>query len=163
MNTPSGLRDPLILWISFILVLILQVIACPKPFDKVPASWLPMLLIYWVLSRPECVNIGTSFYIGLIWDLELGSLLGVRALALSLLAYSVASNTALLRNLTLSQQTVLIIPLILATHGLIFCIERLLSQALFSSQLFWSVLISGLLWPGLFLLLQKLRGQWKIY
>lgn len=163
MNTPSRLRETLILWISFILVLVLQVIAWPKPFDKVPASWLPMLLIYWILSRPESVNIGTGFCIGLIWDLELGSLLGVRALALSLLAYSVASNAALLRNLTLSQQTVLITPLILATHGLIFCTERLLAQASFPPQLLWSGLVSGLLWPGWFLLLQKLRGQWKIY
>lgn len=163
MNNPSRLRETLILWLSFILALVLQVSAWPKPFDNVPASWLPMLLIYWVLTRPESVSIGTGFFIGLIWDLELGSLLGVRALALSLLAYSVASNAAILRNLTLVQQTVLITLLLLATHGLIFCTEGVMAQASFSPQLLWSSLMSGLLWPGLFLLLQKLRGQWKIY
>jgi rod shape-determining protein MreD len=163
MNNSSCLRETLILWFSFILALVLQVIAWPKPFDGVQASWLPMLLIYWVLSRPECINIGTGFCIGLIWDLELGSLLGVRALALSLLAYSVASNASVLRNLTLSQQTALITLLTLATHGLIFCTESLIAQASFSSQLFWSSSLSGLLWPGLFLLLKKLRGRWTIY
>ncbi len=158
MSTSSRLRETVILWLSFILVLVLQVIAWPKPFDRMRVSWLPMLMIYWVLTRPGRVNIGTGFCIGLIWDLELGSLLGVRALALSLLAYTVASNTTLLRHLTLIQQTVLITPLILATHGLIFCTEGMMAQASFSSQLFWGSLMSGLLWPGLFLLLQKLRG-----
>lgn len=159
MNTPLRLQETLGLWLSFIFALVFQMIAWPKPFDRVQASWLPMLLIYWVLTRPSHINIGTGFCIGLIWDLELGSLLGVRALALSLLAYSMASNAAVLRNLTLSQQTVLITLLLLATHGLIFCTESVMAQASFPPQLFWSSLMSGLLlWPGLVLLLQKLRG-----
>ncbi|VEH65963.1 rod shape-determining protein MreD [Rodentibacter pneumotropicus] len=41
------------------------------------------MLTYWALAIPNKVSIGIAFLLGVIWDIVLGSTLGIHALVLS--------------------------------------------------------------------------------
>lgn len=144
---------------SFLAALLLQHIPWAKPFDLFQPSWLSLILIYWTLALPDKVSVGSGFALGIISDLMLGARLGIRALALSLLAYSVARNAWLLRNLALWLQAVNITLLTLAINTVIFLTEAIVTKASFHPRLFLGSLVNGLLWPWLFLLLRKIRRQ----
>ena len=47
-----------------------------------------LVAFYWVLALPHRVNVGTALLLGLLWDLMLGSTLGVRGMMMAILCYN---------------------------------------------------------------------------
>ncbi len=142
--------------------LILQLMPWPEDIYMLKPSWLALILIYWIMALPHRVNVGTAFIFGLIWDLTLGSTLGVRSLALSLIAYLVAYKSQLLRNMELWLQAVIVMLLCFVMLAIIFVLEIFLHHVSFQWDIFWHSLVSGILWPWLFLLMRKVRRRFSV-
>lgn len=121
-----------------------------------------LVAFYWVLALPHRVNVGTALIVGLLWDLMLGSTLGVRGLMMSILCYIVALNFQVLRNLSLWQQAVIVALLSVAGKLIEFWAEYLVSDITFDPQQLWAVVLNFLLWPWLFLLLRRVRRKLAI-
>lgn len=143
----------------FIFAFALELMPWPAAFQSFKPSWLMLVLFYWILAIPNKVSIGTAFVLGIIWDLILGSILGVHALVLSIFAYLIASNYLVLRNLSLWFQGILTILFVLAIRFSIFLIEFFLYGANFNWQEIFGAIASGILWPWVFLLLRKIRRK----
>ncbi|WP_407331505.1 rod shape-determining protein MreD [Enterovibrio sp. 27052020O] len=158
----STFRGHALIWLSFIVALILQ--AAPWPGELAPfrPSWVLLVAFYWVLALPHRVNVGTALVVGLLWDLMLGSTLGVRGLMMSVLVYIVALNFQMLRNMSLWQQAAILALLTLAGKVLEFWAEYLVSNVQFDPAQLWAGVLNFLLWPWLFLLLRRVRRQFSI-
>ena len=150
------------IWLSFLFALILQVVPWPGVLESFRPSWVILVMCYWVLALPHRVNVGTALVVGLVWDLILGSTLGVRGLTLSVIAYIIALNFRVLRNLSLWQQAIVIALLSLAAKLIEFWAEYLVSNISFYPQQLWAVLLNCILWPWLFLLLRRIRRKLAI-
>ena len=142
-----------------IAALVLELAPWPAGVQAFKPSWLVLVLLYWVLAIPNRVSIGWAFLLGLVWDLVLGSILGLHALVLSVAFYFIAKNYLVLRNLSLWFQSLLVVVFVFAIRLLIFLAELSLHSANFNWAEIFGALASGILWPWVFLLMRKTRRR----
>lgn len=153
----NALFQILVLVLIFIVAFVLEIMPWPAGFQGLRPTWVVLVLIYWALALPNKISVGTAFIAGIIWDLILGSILGVHALVLSVAIYFVAKYHLILRNLSLWLQGVLVIAYIAVIRFLIFFVELVLHGAEFNQQELLGAVISGVLWPWIFLLMRQIR------
>ena len=162
MNTYRG-QNRIIVWLSFLIALVLQIMPWPEQIQFYRPSWAMLFLIYWVMALPHRVSVGSAFFLGMIIDLIEGSTLGVHALSLSIVTYLVSFRHQLLRNMALWQQSLVIMVLSVLMQFCVFWSEFLLSDIVFHPEVFWNSLVNGILWPWIFLLLRKTRRHFSVH
>lgn len=158
----SVFRSKMVIGTSFFIALVLQTIPWPGSLDLLRPSWLLLVLCYWVLALPHRVNVGSALLLGLLWDVLIGSTLGIRGMMMSIVIYLVALNFLVIRNMALWQQAIVIAGLSLLLEGLIFFGEYLIQDIQFNPLSLWSALINGILWPWMFLLMRRVRRHWHV-
>ncbi len=158
----SLFKGHMVIWATFLIALVFQSIPWPGMFEVFRPTWLLLIVFYWVLALPHRVNVGTAFLLGVIWDLLLGSTLGVRGLMMSITVYLVAMNFLVIRNMALWQQAVIIGALSVFAQFLEFFGEYLIQDAAFNPMFLWGAVVNCILWPWIFLLLRRVRRHWHI-
>ncbi|UJF19149.1 rod shape-determining protein MreD [Vibrio sp. SS-MA-C1-2] len=158
----SGAYNQFIIWVSFFIALILQIMPWPGVLENFRPSWVMLIMCYWVMATPHRINIGSALFLGLIWDLTLGATIGTRGLTMAIIAYIVALNFQLLRNMALWQQAFVIGLLTLAGKVIEFWAEYMMQNIQFDPQSLWAILINFLLWPWVFLFLRRIRRKFGV-
>ncbi|USD65009.1 rod shape-determining protein MreD [Vibrio sp. SCSIO 43136] len=158
----SAFRGRLVIWATFLVALVFQAIPWPGMLETFRPAWLVLVVFYWVLALPHRVNVGTALVLGLLWDLLIGSTLGVRGMMMSIVVYLVALNFLVLRNMALWQQAIIIGLLTGLAEILEFFGEYLTQDVLFNPQVLWATVVNCVLWPWMFLLLRRVRRLWHI-
>ncbi|GAD88161.1 MULTISPECIES: rod shape-determining protein MreD [Vibrio] len=152
----------LVIWTTFLAALILQTIPWPGTMDMLRPSWLVLVTCYWVMAAPHRVNVGTGLFLGLLWDLLLGSTLGIHGLMMAIVTYLVAINFLVIRNMALWQQALVMALLSMLSITIEFFGEFVIQDVVFNPASLWVALINAILWPWLFLLLRRVRRIWRV-
>ncbi|MDP4945539.1 rod shape-determining protein MreD [Alishewanella sp. SMS8] len=150
------------IYLSLITALLLTVIPVPFQFSLFRPDWVLLVLMYWTLALPRRVNIGTAFFMGFLTDVLVGTVLGVNALAFSVVAFVMAVNHLQIRNFGVIQQSLLIGLLLALYQLLLFWLSNFLTGVNFRPAYLWPVLTGMLVWPWLFWFLRRYRRQFKI-
>ncbi|WP_122053976.1 rod shape-determining protein MreD [Vibrio sp. Evd11] len=158
----SVLRSKVVIGCSFLVALILQTIPWPGSLDLFRPSWLLLVTCYWVLALPHRVNVGSALILGLLWDLLIGSTLGIRGMMMAIVMYIIAMNFLVIRNMALWQQAMIIAALTVLLELLVFFGEYLIQDVVFNPLSLWGALINCILWPWMFLLMRRVRRHWHV-
>tara|TARA_R110000787_G_scaffold63442_2_gene142774 strand:+ start:114 stop:593 length:480 start_codon:yes stop_codon:yes gene_type:complete len=156
------LASRLIIFLTFLVALMASIMPLPLSVDAFRPDWVLVVLLYWCLALPTRVNVISAWVMGFILDVLLGSTLGVHAGAMAISVYIVASNFQKIRNFSVWQQAMIVGVLSALYHLIVFWLQRFLTDAVFLPSYLYPVFTTIVLWPWAFLLLRKIRRNFRI-
>jgi rod shape-determining protein MreD len=152
----------LIIRLTFLVALMASIMPLPLSVDAFRPDWVLVVLLYWCLALPSRVNVISAWVLGFILDVLLGSTLGVHAGAMAIAVYIVAGNFQKIRNFSVWQQALIVGVLSALYHLIVFWLQRFLTDAVFLPSYLYPVFTTIILWPWAFLLLRKIRRNFRI-
>ncbi len=144
--------------VTFFIAYLLAIVPFPEWAMNYRPEWVPLVLIYWVMALPYRAGIGSAWIAGLVLDILEGSILGLNALALVIIAYITLSLHRRLRMFSLLQQSGLVG--VLVGLNLVMChwLRIISGQSVPSNQLYLLAAATSIaVWPFLFQILRQLR------
>ena len=150
------------IYLSLLVALLLTVMPMPQQVKLFRPDWALLVVLYWTMTLPGRVNILTAFVLGFLTDVLVGTVLGVNALAFSVVTFIVAVNHLKIRNFSVIQQALLLGLFLALYHLLLFWLSHFLTGVYFLPAYLWPVLTGMLVWPWLFWLLRRYRRRFKI-
>ncbi len=148
--------------ITFSLLLSIVLTVSTFPLGYFAPDWIHLFLIYWILATPASIGLFTTWIIGLLVDVVLGSTLGVNALVYSLIGYFIFKSYMIIRYLTVLQQGILILILLLVKVTLILWIDDIMGTSNYTTSLYWTPVISAFTWPLVYYFLRNIRRRYNI-
>ena len=142
-----------VIWGSLLLGLLLSLIKLPAAADIISPNYVVCVLLYWVIAVPEKVNVGIGWLTGLLFDLMLGSTLGIHAAAYAFMSWIVACQFRNIRYYSLIQKTLVVGSVNCLGQFLLFWVEHIFGVVTADYQVFWSCLSTMLFWPLVYLIL----------
>ena len=155
-------RDRLsIIFATLAVALVLTLIPLPPTLDMLRPYWVALVLIYWCLETRGLISLGLAFGLGLVLDLVTGSLLGLHALSLVIIVYLVTRFRARLRFFPPWQQALSVAALLINDRIILLWIISLRGEPMPALTFWLPAIVGTLLWPWLFLLLDRYRGTMR--
>lgn len=153
-----------VIFLSFFIAYLLAIVPFPEWAMNYRPEWIPMVLIYWVMALPYRVGIGSAWLVGLLLDILEGSILGINALSLVIIAYVALNLHLRLRMFSALQQSGLVLALVGLNLMLCNWLQIITDQTVTSNLLFlMAALTSAVIWPTLFQLLRQIRRSFDVH
>ena len=144
--------------IMLVIAMLLSMLPMPEAIAPFRPYWLAIVLIYWALESQEAISIGLAFSLGIVLDILSGSLMGMHALSLVVMIYLVQRFRARLRFFPPWQQALAVFVLLVNDQIIRLWISTLLGEPVPTWHYWLSPLVGMLLWPWIFLLLDRIRS-----
>lgn len=151
-----------VILVSILIALILSTLPLPETLQSWRPEWVLLVLFYWLVALPERIGIGVSWTVGIALDVLEGSLLGLNALSLTLIAYCSLLFYQRVRMFSWLQQSLFVFALV-AVHQIIsHWIKGILGASAQSMMFLIPAFISALIWPWLFVLMRGVRRSFNV-
>lgn len=146
-----------VIWLTFLIALTLSTLPMPDSLEWGRPEWVALTLIYWVVALPHRVGIWTGWILGLLVDILLGSLLGIHAISLAIVAFMAQRLHQRIRMFPLWQQAFIVLVLVGIHQMLLHWSQLALGSGSDSLAFLLPSVVSCLLWPWLFVVLRGVR------
>ena len=150
----------IIILLSFIISMLITTVSFT--FGVFSPEWIQLVLIYWLLAVPSVIGLLTSWFIGIIADVTLGTTLGMHALTYVGISFIIMQSYKFLRYLTVYQQAIIIFIILILKYTILLWIDRLLDINDYTLSIYWTPLMSAILWPIVFYTLRFIRRKYYI-
>ncbi len=151
-----------IIFISLLIAFLLTALPLPDWANHWRPAWVAMVLIYWCMALPNRVGIGIAWCLGLLLDVQQGSLLGQNAMGLALIAYFIIQIHKRFRLFPLVQQSSLICFIIIFYLLIASWINGIMGIPPKSWVYWMPAFTSMILWPWLFVILRDIRRKYHV-
>lgn len=139
---------------TFVVGVMSALIPWPPTVRSIMPDAVPLLLLYWSMSQPRYVGVGTAFFLGLVLDIADGNAFGQHGIAYCMATYLALSRHRQLAMFPLWHQALYIGPLLLMIQCVTVVSHLAMGDAFPGWLYFFASLSGALLWPGLSRLLQ---------
>ena len=151
-----------IIVLSFVIAMMLMAMPLPDWAIYWRPSWVAIVLIYWCMALPDRVGIGIGWVLGLLLDVQQGTVLGQNALGLAIIAYLCLKSYQRMRVFPLTQQAVLVCIYLLLYEFISLWIRGMMGLPPNNWTYWMPAFTSMLLWPWLFIVLRDIRRKYLI-
>lgn len=142
---------------SVAVAMLFTLMPLPAVLEPLRPYWVALVMIYWCMEVQDSFGLGSAFMVGLVFDLLTGSLMGMHALSLVVIAYLVNRFRARMRFFPPWQQALAILALLVNDRIILLWISALLGEPVPTWQYWLAPLVGMAFWPWIFLLLDHLR------
>lgn len=155
-------RFPGAVLVTLVIALLLTLIPLPEQYEMWRPEWFVLTFVHWALVIREKSSLILAFLMGLLVDVQYGSLLGQHALGFVIVTYA-ATRLGLRMTAEAVLQQFALISVVLAMYLLLnLWIEGVTGYTL-GGWLYWGGLLSSLLiWPFYHMLLSLFYIQRKV-
>ncbi len=153
----TRLRGYRIVFFTFLAAFVLTIMPLPGWLDPVRPDWLCLVTIFWCMTLPRWVGVGSAWFWGLLEDAAKGALLGQHALALAIVAFLTLKVHRRIRVYPLWQQALSVLGLLFINQLLVSWINGVIG---YPPQDLWYLapaFAGMLLWPWIAVILTDLR------
>jgi len=159
MSQPRG---GFVIYVSFLVALMLSALPLPEDLQWWRPEWVLLVLLYWIVALPTRIGLGTAWVLGILLDVLEGSLLGLNALALTIVAYVMILVYQRVRMFSWLQQVLFVFALVALDQIIAHWVKGILGVSSQSLMFLVPALISAVLWPVLFMLLRGVRRGFNV-
>lgn len=149
--------------LSFLVAFMLTAMPLPEWAVNWRPAWIAMVLIYWCMALPQRIGIGIAWLLGLLLDVQQGTLLGQNALGLALLAFITIQTYQRVRVFPLKQQAIFVCTCLLLMQFISLWIRGIMGVPPQHWTFWMPAFTSMLLWPWLFIILRDLRRKHHVH
>lgn len=143
------------IFFSFSVAFLFSILALPHAVSYLRPEWVAMVVVYWVIKSPTKVGVVVAWSSGLVLDILEGSLLGVNALSLAVVAYLVLTMHQRIKLFPLVQQSFTVF-LVVGIHLMIgHFIRNVVGNSVSGMAYLIPALTSAVVWPVLYLFIDK--------
>ena len=96
------------------------------PLGSFSPDWTQLFLIYWIIAIPMSIGLFSSWIIGVLIDVIMGSTLGINALMFTMVTYLISMIHHIVRYITVFQQSIIIFLVLVIKVTFILWIEAIL-------------------------------------
>ena len=125
-------------------------------------DWIAIVVVYWALATPNRIGPFVGFIIGTLLEVLFVRKFGVLGFGLATLAFVINTTSQQLRALSIWQQTLSVAGLIGFFKLLTGWLYGLIVGFTITSEYWYSLVGSLLIWPFAFILLEELRRAVRI-
>ncbi len=143
--------------VSLLAAVALTLMPLPDEISPARPYWVALVLIYWNLEAGRLRHLGQAFVLGVLLDLLTGTLLGQHALSLIVISYLTERFRNRLRFFPPWQQAAAVMALLFNDRIVQLWVIGLTDDAWPTWTWWLAPLVGLLLWPWVFLLLDRLR------
>ena len=155
MKTPlSPFQSLMVVIASFVVASVINIYPMGLEASLLRPMALIMVLIFWLIFKPKYVGVVTAFTIGIISDLLLDTRLGQQAFAAVIMAFCVRVLGQYIKELNLSMAGGVATIALIVFQVILWSVQYLTQNIFFANALF-SLLISIVTWPLVFLSLNR--------
>ncbi|HBY55844.1 MAG TPA: rod shape-determining protein MreD [Coxiellaceae bacterium] len=162
MNNFSLTKMWIPILLSFLVSWVLLFLQLPTWFEWLYPPLIVLVLLYWALTMPQYVNVGSALVVGIFLDILYNAPIGENAIALILMTYFVAEFRQKIIPLGFWKTSVVIFGLMLLYQSLRFLMQGYAGEYFNAWSILGYAIVSALVWAPLATLLFNFQQKFRI-